>query len=85
MADTIERMGKRKSATPNGTEQTPARGSGGTDTVRIASDLAEKLTLISIRRKVSVSDLLSPHVREWVEELYRQTVREMHSEIQGEK
>jgi hypothetical protein len=31
--------------------------------VRLDSDIAHKLTMIAIRRKVSVSDLLSLHLR----------------------
>lgn len=72
----LERMGrKRKTETP-----TTGKADGKTETVRVTADLAQMLTVISIRRKVSVSDLLSPQIREWVEALYVEVVEEMHRE-----
>lgn len=75
MTVTLRRMAKKQ---PRPERSAPAKR---TDTVRIETDLAHKLTIISIQRKVAVSDLLSPHIREWVERLYRDTVKQMHQEI----
>jgi hypothetical protein len=71
--------------TPMAKKQTPAPPANaerkGTETVRIEKDLAGMLTVISIKRKKSVSDILSPQIRSWVEAEYAAVVDEMHKEI----
>ncbi len=76
MTDILARMAKSKKSPEEAPEPTP-----GTGTVRIDADLARMLTVISIRRGESVAELLSPHIRSWVERLYKEVVQEMHDEI----
>jgi len=80
MPDTLVSVPRRKK--PETESAGPAVQSGTeTETVRIDKRLARMLTMIAIRRGVSVSDLLTPQIRPWVEELYRKTVLEMASEL----
>lgn len=76
---TIDRMGRKRkdSLEENGT---PSKSAGKTESVRIDADLAQKLTIVSIRRKKTVGAILSPHIRVWVEQLYRDTLKEMCDE-----
>lgn len=73
---TVERMARKKPTADQ--VPTPIQG---TETVRIDRDLSRKLTIIAIRRGISVAELISPHLRPWVEDLYRKTVGEMASEL----
>lgn len=48
-----------------------------TETVRIEADLAEMLTHIAIRRRKTVSEILSPQIRSLVERMYDEVLAEM--------
>lgn len=74
MSTTLVGMAKRKQ---NGED------SKGTDTVRVESDLAHKITVIAINRGVSVANLLSPQLRKWVESEYRKVVKETYEKEFG--
>jgi predicted HicB family RNase H-like nuclease len=77
MIATLNNMAKKT------TPQPPAEAERkGTETVRIDKDLARMLTVISIRQGKSVSDILSPHIRAWVQSQYEATVRQMHQELE---
>jgi len=54
----------------------------GTETVRIDKDLAKMLTVVSIQEGVSVSELLSPLVRDAITTRYRAVVKRMHDAIE---
>jgi hypothetical protein len=73
---------RRKPASP---EQAVERQTAKTDTVRIEADLAEMATIVAIRKKIAVSDLISPHLRPFLEAEYASTVKAMNSEIRRPK
>lgn len=52
-----------------------------TDTVRVDGDLAQMATIIAIRRKTSVAELISPQLRPFLEAEYAKEVREMNREV----
>lgn len=88
MSDTIIRMARNKKQPAPDTEAAASaaqpgehEGSSGTGTVRVEADLVTKLTHISIRLKQDVSKILSPRIRPWVEELYKEMVRAMAAEV----
>lgn len=92
----VVRMAKsRKSSQPNSTETVPELQleTGGavsgvkvsTDVVRIESDLARKLAIASTILQKTVSELLSPYVRDWVEELYADAIRKAAQEVKPDR
>jgi hypothetical protein len=71
---TIEGMPRRREQTSTEEANEGRRKSA---PVRIDADLAEMLAHISLRRKKNVSDILSPHIRAWVEGMYKEVLDEM--------
>jgi hypothetical protein len=79
---TLERMAKKQSK-PAADANKPERK--GTAVVRIASDLARKVNIISTATGEDVADILSPMVREQIEARYIKVIRELGQEIEGKE
>lgn len=56
-----------------------------TDTIRVHSEVAEMVTLVAIRRKISVADLISPVVAAFIQTEYRKEVEKMHQDLGKKK
>lgn len=77
MTATLAAMPKKR------TDPVPAdTGARKTTSVRIDDDLVTKLNHIATHRGVSVSEIISPHLRPFVERLYADTVREMADKLE---
>jgi predicted HicB family RNase H-like nuclease len=76
MPDTVAVMPRKSKVTDK-----PATQKQGTDTVRVERDLAEMATIVAIRRKISVSELISPHLRPFIEAEYASEVKEMNKQL----
>ena len=79
MSNTTGVMARPKRKT---TEPAPT-GGGKTETIRVEQDLAQMATIVSIKRGITVGELVSPVLRPFLEEEYRKTVRKMNSELDG--
>jgi hypothetical protein len=77
MSVTLERMGrKRKDSDP---PPEPAKRT--TSVIRIETDLARKLAIISTARNMDVTDIVSPLIRPQVERLYAEVVKELGEDV----
>lgn len=54
-----------------------------TSPVHITADLAKKLAVISQHRNRSVTALVDPLIKNWVEIEYAKAIREMAKELEG--
>lgn len=74
---TLPDMPRRKKSIPD----VPPAESAKTDTLRVDEDLAKMVTIISIRRDVSASKIVSPLLRPLIEKLFAEVVDEMNREV----
>ena len=68
---TIARMGKRKAAAGS----TDDAKKPPTDVIRVEADLAYKLGVIASIEQTNVSEIVSPHLRQFVEKRYAEALR----------
>jgi hypothetical protein len=80
-AATLPRM-PRRAKKPDSAQEAPRPG---TTTVRIAADLARMLSIISSALGEDVSEILSPHIRPFVEARYAEVVKQLGQEISRDK
>lgn len=72
MPGTLERMARKKHA-----EEGESAPKLSTDAVRIESDLARMLAIISAATGRSIAEIISPQLRPFVERLYDETVTKL--------
>jgi hypothetical protein len=70
---------------PRNAGKTPDSPGPGTTPVRIAADLARMLSIIATALGKDVSEILSPHIRPFVEAQYAEVVKQLGREIKGGK
>jgi hypothetical protein len=70
-------MAKRKASSDQPTDKKPSLS----ETIRVEGEIARMLSVIAIRTGLSVSEIVSPRIKSWVEDLYRETVEQMHREL----
>ena len=79
MGATLAAMPRKPKKKADGQEARPA-----TDVVRIEADLARKVSIIATVTGTSVSDLLSPHLRPFIEREFAKAVQKLNAETRGE-
>lgn len=78
MQATIAVMPRRKKS-----DLTVDETSSKSDTIRVEGDIAYMATIVATRRKISVSELVSPHLRPFIQTEYAKEVKAMYKGLPG--